>query len=96
VGLRPGQQLRQRRETLRKAIAYNPYLKVFSANGYYDLVTPQYATVYTLNHMQLDPQLHGNITEAFYEAGHMIYLRQSELVRLHADLTKFVKDASPK
>ncbi|RMD98322.1 MAG: peptidase S10, partial [Calditrichaeota bacterium] len=42
-------------ETLRKAMTQNPYLKVFIANGYYDLATPFFATEYTVSHMQLDP-----------------------------------------
>jgi carboxypeptidase C (cathepsin A) len=37
-------------ETLRAAMTYNPYLKVFVANGYYDLGTPYFATEYTFNH----------------------------------------------
>ena len=31
-------------ETLRKAMSINPHLKVFVANGYYDLATPYFAT----------------------------------------------------
>ena len=42
-------------ETLRKALAINPHLKVFVANGYYDLATPYFATEYTFNHLSLDP-----------------------------------------
>src|SRR5690606_32920824 len=38
-------------ETLRQAINYNPYLKVFMANGYYDMATPYFATQYTFNHL---------------------------------------------
>ena len=35
-------------ETLREAMTHNPYLKVFVANGYYDLATPYLATRYHL------------------------------------------------
>ena len=41
-------------ETLRKAMTTNPYLKVFVANGYYDLATPYFATEYTFSHLGLD------------------------------------------
>ena len=40
---------------LREAMAKNPYMRVYVASGYYDLATPYYATIYTLNHMGLDP-----------------------------------------
>ena len=38
-------------------MTFNPGLRVFSANGYYDMATPFYATVYTLNHLNLAPPL---------------------------------------
>src|SRR4030043_461047 len=36
-------------ETLREALNINPFLKVFVANGYYDLATPYFATEYTFS-----------------------------------------------
>ena len=44
-------------ETLRRAMSQNQFLKVFVANGYYDLATPYFATEYTVNHLALDPSL---------------------------------------
>jgi carboxypeptidase C (cathepsin A) len=44
-------------QDLASAMAYNPNLRVFSGNGYYDFATPFWATVYTLNHLALSPQL---------------------------------------
>ena len=46
-------------------------MKVFIANGYYDLATPYFATRYTINHMSLDESLQDNIKNCFYESGHM-------------------------
>jgi carboxypeptidase C (cathepsin A) len=48
-------------DALRSAFAKNPYMKLFIASGYYDLATPYYATVFTLSHMNLDPNVSGNI-----------------------------------
>jgi carboxypeptidase C (cathepsin A) len=53
-------------------MTYNPRLKVFSGNGYYDFATPFFATVYTLNHLYLSPSLQRNITYGFYQCGHMV------------------------
>jgi carboxypeptidase C (cathepsin A) len=82
-------------ETLRKAITANPYLKVFVANGYYDLATPYFATEYTFNHLSLDPNLQQNISLGFYEAGHMMYIHQPSLAQLKQDLAAFIGRAVP-
>ena len=44
-------------QDLANAMVFNPNLRVFSANGYFDFATPFFATVYTLNHLNLPPQL---------------------------------------
>lgn len=78
-------------EALRKALSRNPYMKVFVASGFYDLATPYFATEYTLAHMGLDPTLRGNISTGEYEAGHMMYIHEACLERLHTDITGFLK-----
>ncbi len=82
-------------ETLRKAMTINPYLKVFVANGYYDLATPYFATEYTVNHLSLDPSLQGNISLGYYEAGHMMYIHLPSLAQLKQDLAAFIQSARP-
>jgi carboxypeptidase C (cathepsin A) len=77
-------------ETLRKAMSMNPHLRVFVANGYYDLATPYLATRYTFDHLELDESLRGNITMTYYEAGHMMYIHDPSLARLKADLDGFL------
>jgi len=80
-------------ETLRKAMTINPHLKVIIANGYYDLATPYFATIYTFNHMDLDESLRGNYSLAFYEAGHMMYVHMPSFEKLKADLANFIQGA---
>lgn len=74
---------------LAAAMAQNPRLQVFSANGYFDLATPFFATRYTLNHLGIAPQLQRNITFALYPSGHMIYLNPSALATYKADLDRW-------
>ena len=81
-------------ETLRAAMTYNPYLKVFVANGYYDLGTPYFATEYTFNHLGLDQELRKNVTMEYYEAGHMMYIHMPSLKQMKKDLAGFIKSAS--
>ena len=70
---------------LAAAIAQNPKLEVFSANGYHDLVTPFYNTEGDLARLGAP---NANISVHFYEGGHMTYLddvgRQQEKAELAA------------
>ncbi|MCB0009858.1 MAG: hypothetical protein KDE04_25510, partial [Anaerolineales bacterium] len=81
-------------EILRDAMHKNPYLKIFVANGYYDLATPYYATEYTFSHLGLNPERQNNIEMSYYEAGHMMYVHLPSLIQLKEDLTRFVQQAA--
>jgi len=80
--------------SLREAMTQNPYLKVFVANGYYDLATPYFATEYTFSHLGLDSSLAGNVTMGYYQAGHMMYINTPSLIKLKADLAAFLGAAT--
>ncbi|MBB5546187.1 peptidase S10 [Paraburkholderia fungorum] len=74
---------------LAEAMRQNPHLRVMSANGYFDLATPFYATEYALAHLGVDAQLHANVRIAYYPTGHMIYLDDAALHTLKRDLASF-------
>ncbi len=78
-------------ETLRGAMHENPHLKVWIANGYYDLATPFFATEYTINQMNLHPSLRKNITMTYYESGHMMYIHMPSLVQFKKDFVTFIR-----
>ncbi|MEZ5041190.1 MAG: hypothetical protein R2828_14935 [Saprospiraceae bacterium] len=82
-------------ETLRSAMSKNTHLKVWIANGYYDLATPYFATTYVLNHMFLKGNLKDNITMTYYEAGHMVYIHLPALKQMKKDLVSFIQSATP-
>jgi carboxypeptidase C (cathepsin A) len=75
---------------LRQAMTRNPHLKVLIANGYYDLATPYFATQYTVNHLDLEPPLRGNIRMTYYESGHMMYIHGPSLAQQRKDLDQFL------
>lgn len=78
-------------ETLRQAMVINPAMQIFVANGYYDLATPFFATEYTFNHLQLAPELRGNISMEYYEAGHMMYIHEASLKAQFKHLVDFIQ-----
>jgi carboxypeptidase C (cathepsin A) len=78
-------------DRLRRAMTANPHLRVFVMNGYFDLATPFYATEYTFAHLQLPRALRSNISMAYYEAGHMMYVHMPSLARMKRDLAAFVR-----
>lgn len=78
-------------ENLRRAMTMNPAMKLWVANGYYDLATPFFATEYTINHLGLSPELRKNITMTYYPAGHMMYLQKSSLIEMKKHAQEFYK-----
>ena len=83
-------------ETMRQALNQNKFLKVFVANGYYDLATPYFATEYTFNHIGLNGEFKDRVKMGFYEAGHMMYIHKKSHAQLKKDLAEFIKWAKSK
>jgi carboxypeptidase C (cathepsin A) len=72
---------------LAATMALNVDLKVLSANGFYDFVTPFYQTVLDLQQMPLvSQQVRHNLSARFYPSGHMVYLDGPSRTALKGDL----------
>jgi carboxypeptidase C (cathepsin A) len=69
----------------------NPKMKILLAGGYYDLATPYFEGIYEMHHLQIPKALQSNISYHYYEAGHMIYVREDILKQFHADVAAFVQ-----
>ncbi len=78
------------------AMALNPYLQVFAANGYYDAVTPFFRTKLDLDNMPLDNQnaRNNNLTFCNYESGHMVYLDDKSRSKMKTELVDFYNKAT--
>jgi carboxypeptidase C (cathepsin A) len=74
---------------LRRAMTENRSLRIFVANGYYDLATPFFATQYTFDHLG-DKALSARVSMAHYDAGHMMYIDKPSLKKLKDDIAKFM------
>jgi len=80
---------------LRSAMIKNPYLKILVMEGDYDLATPFLAAQYTMNHLTVTPDIHKNISFAYYASGHMVYLDSKAHDKMHKDYAEFVNSALP-
>jgi carboxypeptidase C (cathepsin A) len=59
-------------------------------NGFFDLATPFFATEYTMDHLELPQNLRSNISLEYYDAGHMMYLRDDSLAKLKDNIATFL------
>ncbi|WP_428491077.1 S10 family peptidase [Rhodopila sp.] len=72
---------------LAATMSLNVDLKVLSANGYYDFVTPFHQTTEDLQAMPLaSTAVRRNLTVRYYPSGHMIYLDAGSRTALKDDL----------
>ncbi|MFO7971608.1 MAG: hypothetical protein R6U40_07640 [Desulfobacterales bacterium] len=78
-------------EMLRSAMNQNPYLKVMVQAGYYDGATDYFSAIFFINQLQPGGELKDRFQFAFYECGHMMYLRQADLAKAKQDLSEFIR-----
>ena len=65
----------------------NPKMKVMLAGGYFDLATPYFEGECTRCIIcRFRTKLQSNISYHYYEAGHMIYVKEDVLKQFHADV----------
>ena len=78
---------------LAQAMTKNPHLKVLLAGGYYDFATPFFAAQYTLQHLNVAPAISRNISYAFFQSGHMVYLNTPSLAQFKSYLARWYDSA---
>ena len=79
---------------LAEALTRNPNLEVLLINGIYDLATPYFAAVWTMDNLNLPEDLRDNIQRADFAAGHMMYVEQSLLPQWRETLSEFIQRTS--
>ena len=77
-------------EVLRAAMTQQTYLKVLVLCGYYDVATPFNGIENTFAHMNLEPPIRKNVSFAYYEGGHMMYIDEKAHHKLHKDIDEFI------
>ena len=81
-------------EMLRRAMTQTPYLKVLVLEGYFDGATDYFGAQYTMSHIDPSGFVSKRIQFAFFESGHMLYLKMSALAQAKERLAKFITEAS--
>lgn len=77
-------------EDLATAIRRDPHLRIFTAMGTYDLVCPPESIRYGMAHMDLPREVVQRVVEFHqYPGGHMMYLDEENLKKMHGDLRRF-------
>jgi carboxypeptidase C (cathepsin A) len=72
------------------AMRRNPNLKVLAASGRYDLGTPYSASDWSLAGLDIPADVRTRVQHRYYDAGHMMYTRQADLVQLKDDLAAWL------
>ena len=72
---------------LGKAMRENSDMRIFVGQGWYDFATPFFAAEYALSRTGFDPS---RIEYRYYDAGHMMYIRDEDRARLTADIRAFI------
>ncbi len=60
-------------DDLRVGMTLNPYMQVYITHGYFDLVTPYFASNHLADLMKLNAELRPNLTLKHFPGGHMFY-----------------------
>ena len=81
-------------DALRSTMAKNPFLKVLLVCGYYDMATYVGGAEFNLTHMAYDRQITDRVSYAYYEGGHMMYIRPSAHAALKKDVAAFITSAA--
>ena len=81
-------------DQLSAAMRANPYMKVHVACGYHDGATPYFGSEHSIAHLTTPDELRDNISMAYYEAGHMMYVHEPSRVQQSKDLADFIAQSS--
>jgi len=82
-------------EDLRRAMGENPYLHVMVQAGYYDGATDYFSAKYVMWNMDRSGKVQDRLRFEGYRSGHMMYLRQEDLVSSNEHIREFIRESLP-
>ncbi|MBK1832854.1 S10 family peptidase [Roseibacillus ishigakijimensis] len=82
-------------DRLQDAMTENPNLRLLVMGGYTDFATPPSGIEYTLDQLvDLPKESRERISYTYYEAGHMFYLNEPDIIKMRTDLVEFITGQS--
>jgi len=75
---------------LARALRRNAHLRVFVASGRYYLGTPYSASDWSLAQLDAPAEVLARVEHRYYDAGHMMYTREADLIQLKRDLAAWL------
>ncbi|EQD76029.1 peptidase S10 serine carboxypeptidase, partial [mine drainage metagenome] len=79
---------------LERAMVTNPHLQLLVNSGYFDMGTPFYATIYTMDHLGLPKALQSHVHLRFYYSGHVLYISRGSRHALEKNIDRFIRSAT--
>jgi carboxypeptidase C (cathepsin A) len=80
-------------DDLRVGMTLNPYMQVYITHGFFDLVTPYFASNHLADLMRLNSELRPNLTLKHYQGGHMFYTWDDSRQQWFAEMQAFYQKA---
>lgn len=78
-------------DDLRRAMGENPFLHVMVQSGYYDGATDYFSAKYVMWNMDRSGKVQDRLRFEGYRSGHMMYLRQEDLVTSNEHIRDFIR-----
>lgn len=80
-------------DDLRVGMTLNPYMQVYITHGFFDLVTPYFASNYLAALMKLNPEVRPNLTLKHFQGGHMFYTWDESRQQWFTEMQAFYQKA---
>ncbi|WP_108869995.1 S10 family peptidase [Aquimarina aquimarini] len=81
-------------ENLRRAMAMNANLHTMIQSGYYDGATTYFNAKYVMWQLNINGKLTDRLSFKGYRSGHMMYLRNEDLIQANDDIRTFITRSS--
>lgn len=80
-------------DDLRIGMTLNPYMQVYITHGFFDLVTPYFASNHLADLMKLNPEIRPNLTLQHFQGGHMFYTWEASRQQWFTEMQTFYRRA---
>ena len=81
-------------DDLRVGMTLNPFMQVYITHGFFDLVTPYFASNHLANLMKLAPEIRSNLTLKHFRGGHMFYAWDDSRQQWLDEMQRFYQQAT--